>query len=104
MSHCTWARVCSSSTAWPQAALISSQSTGQAGVRPRRKPEMVAKGPSCQMWNASLYTLVWRRRSRCDEVRSICRQRRAERLREPACSRQLWSSLPLPVLCKGGLA
>ena len=36
------------------------------------KPEMVAKGPSCQMWKASLIILVRRNRSRCADVRSIC--------------------------------
>eukprot|EP00882_Tetradesmus_deserticola_P022893 GHRQ01024884.1.p3 GENE.GHRQ01024884.1~~GHRQ01024884.1.p3 ORF type:complete len:112 (+),score=8.41 GHRQ01024884.1:307-642(+) len=43
------AMVCSSSTAWPQPALISSHSTGHSGVRPSRKPLMVPKGPSCQI-------------------------------------------------------
>jgi hypothetical protein len=49
--------VCSSSTACPQAALISAQDTGCSGVRPSRKPLMVPKGPSCQMRNVSLSTL-----------------------------------------------
>ena len=34
---------------------------------------IVPKGPSCQMWNASLSTLVRRSRSRCALVRSICK-------------------------------
>lgn len=51
--------VCSSSTAWPQAALISFQSTGCSGVRPSLKPLMVPKGPSCQMRNVSFSTFVF---------------------------------------------
>ena len=61
----TWASVCSSRTAWPHAALSSSQSTGCVLVRPRRKPEMVPKAPSVSMWNTSFSTLVRRRRACC---------------------------------------
>lgn len=55
--HCC-AMVCSSSTAWPQAALISFQSTGCSGVLPNRKPLMVPKGPSCHIRKVSFSTLV----------------------------------------------
>lgn len=68
----TCASVCNMSTLCPQAALISSHPTAHSGVRPRRKPPMVPKGPSCQMWNTSLCTLVVRRRSVRRTVRSIC--------------------------------
>jgi len=62
--HCC-AMVCSSMTAWPQAALISFQSTGNSGVRPSLKPLMVPNGPSCQILKVSLRTLVdWRDSSR----------------------------------------
>ena len=70
----TWAMVCSKRTAWPQAALISSHSTGQLLVLPSRKPLMVPKGPSCQMLNTSLYTLVACSRVRCSSERQICNQ------------------------------
>ena len=43
----TCAMVCSSNTACPHAALISSHSTGTSGVLPNRNPLMVPKGPSC---------------------------------------------------------
>lgn len=48
-----WASVLSSSTACPQAALISSQSTWTEDVRPRRRPLIVPKGPSNQILNTS---------------------------------------------------
>ncbi len=53
-------------------------------VRPMRKPEMVPNWPSCQMWNASLYTLVRRSRSSVAAVRSICALARWP----PECSEQ----------------
>lgn len=62
--------VFSSSAVWPQAALISAQSTTpvlfeeeaeeplDAGRRPRRRPFIVASPPSWPMQNASAYTFV----------------------------------------------
>jgi hypothetical protein len=47
----TCAMVCSSSTACPQAALISSHPTSHSSVRPSRNPLMVPKWPSC-LWQA----------------------------------------------------
>lgn len=44
---------------WPQAALISLQSTGTLGRRPRRKLLIVPKWPLCQMWNVALKTFVF---------------------------------------------
>lgn len=41
------ARACSSSTVWPQAALISFHSTGTLGSRPRRKLLIVPNWPLC---------------------------------------------------------
>lgn len=75
----TCARVCSSRTAWPQAALISSQDTGSAAVRPSRKPPMVPNAPACQMWNTSFHTLVRRSDSSCASATSICMTMRSNK-------------------------
>jgi hypothetical protein len=53
------ARAVRSRAVWPQAALISLQSTGALGKRPRRKLLIVPKWPLCQMWNVALNTFVF---------------------------------------------
>mmetsp|Transcript_14562 Transcript_14562/g.49306 ORF Transcript_14562/g.49306 Transcript_14562/m.49306 type:complete len:265 (+) Transcript_14562:401-1195(+) len=62
-SWCRDARVSTRSAACPRPALISDQSTGVSGSRPRRRPLMVPKGPANQMSNTSSSTLVALRRS-----------------------------------------
>lgn len=69
---CTCAMVLSSRTVWPQAALISSHSTAVSAVRPRRKPPIVPKAPSCQIRKTSWYTLVCCSRFKWAALCSIC--------------------------------
>lgn len=69
--------------------------TGTLGNRPNRKLLIVPKSPSCQMWNASLSTLVRFNSSSCDWTTSIfARMPSLSSYMRPPDSHKIWIRQP----------